>query len=587
MARRTDSNPTNTFLGARSDILSLTAELCRIYAQDDSESANITAIESSRRAFGAETAALFYKGSKHDFTMCLAGLQMPISIGETRWRDCTGMHRADEMVFSFESWTPPMADLPIRFWISVRLFKAASESGYLFLGRNIPWTELETSNLAHLKEGIAPIIGVRVQRGHEEHRRLEAELALARNEKRLRELFEHSRDMIYTANFGDIITDINHAGVALLGYESKEEIIGKPFSSLMFTPDYRSTFLDSIAHKGYTDDYEIVLVRKDGRSIFCLETANAIRGDSGEFIEIQGIVKDISSRIENERKLWKMNLELAEANLKLQQTQSIMVQHEKLASIGQLAAGVAHELNNPLGFLMSNNNTLKRYFDRLETAWNEVTGAGRELGFDAARVEKLRRAFEDSRSIFEESIEGFERMARIVSSLKNFSRSSSGQEFVDFDLNGGIESTLVVAWNEIKYVSEVRKNLGQIPLIKAIGGEINQVVLNILVNAAQAIGGADEERKGHIDITTRLEGDSVLLSIRDDGPGITPAHLTKIFDPFFTTKEPGKGTGLGLSISYDIITNRHGGRMWAESEPGHGAAFFISLPVSGPPAENA
>jgi signal transduction histidine kinase len=151
----------------------------------------------------------------------------------------------------------------------------------------------------------------------------------------------------------------------------------------------------------------------------------------------------------------------------------------------------------------------------------------------------------------------------------------------EFDLNAGIESSIVVAWNEIKYVSELRKNLGEIPHVIANGSELNQVILNILVNAAQAIGNAPREGKGVIEITTRLEHDIVILSIHDNGPGIPEEILAKIFDPFFTTKEPGKGTGLGLSISWDIIVNKHGGKIWVESEVGTGTTFYISLPVAG------
>jgi len=128
---------------------------------------------------------------------------------------------------------------------------------------------------------------------------------------------------------------------------------------------------------------------------------------------------------------------------------------------------------------------------------------------------------------------------------------------------------------------QLRKNLGEIPPIIANGGELNQVILNIIVNAAQAMGNPPREGKGLIEVSTRLEGDNVFLTIHDNGPGIPKDILNKVFDPFFTTKEPGKGTGLGLSISYDIIVNKHGGSIWAESEPGTGTTFFISLPVSG------
>ena len=195
---------------------------------------------------------------------------------------------------------------------------------------------------------------------------------------------------------------------------------------------------------------------------------------------------------------------------------------------------------------------------------------------------KLKSAFANLDDIFAESKDGFERIVKIVSNLKNFSRVDQSGQFEQFDVNAGIESTLVVAWNELKYVSEIRKDFGAVPAVRAKGNEINQVFLNILVNAAQALGSMNRSEKGCIDISTLTEEDKVVIAIRDNGPGIPASIKNKIFDPFFTTKEPGKGTGLGLSISYDIVVNKHGGSLRVESEPGMGTVFFISLPIRGP-----
>jgi signal transduction histidine kinase len=197
------------------------------------------------------------------------------------------------------------------------------------------------------------------------------------------------------------------------------------------------------------------------------------------------------------------------------------------------------------------------------------------------RLEKIEKLYSESKAIFTESKEGYDRIIKIVSSLKNFSRIDGNAKLDSYDLNAGIESTIVVAWNEIKYVSELRKNLGDIPHIKANGSEINQVILNIIVNAAQAIGNPPRDGKGLIEISTRMEGDNVIITIHDNGPGIPKDALNKVFDPFYTTKEPGKGTGLGLSISYDIIVNKHSGAIWVESEQGLGTTFYISLPAGG------
>jgi signal transduction histidine kinase len=154
------------------------------------------------------------------------------------------------------------------------------------------------------------------------------------------------------------------------------------------------------------------------------------------------------------------------------------------------------------------------------------------------------------------------------------------QDMELYDVNAGLESTLVVAWNEIKYVADVSKKFAELPKIFARGGEINQVFLNVFVNAAQAIASQKRPSKGLISIETARSADSVVVRIADDGPGIPAEIISRVFDPFFTTKEPGKGTGLGLSISYDIIVNKHKGKLSVRSDPGKGSVFRIELPVN-------
>ena len=261
----------------------------------------------------------------------------------------------------------------------------------------------------------------------------------------------------------------------------------------------------------------------------------------------------------------------------------LMVQQEKLASIGQLAAGIAHEINNPVGFLKSNHLMLEKYTSKIRSGWEAAREvAGPAIEEIEARMD-LPFVFSEFDTLFTESAEGFSRIMRIVGNLKSFSRIDQSQELEAYDVNSGIESTLTVAQNEIKYVADTRVDLGELPRIRARGGEINQVILNILVNSAQAIESQKREGKGLIEIETRLVGDQVRIILRDDGPGVPESIRTRIFDPFFTTKEPGKGTGLGLSISYDIIVTKHGGKLAVDSGPGAGTTFVIELPVSGPP----
>jgi PAS domain S-box-containing protein len=470
--------------------------------------------------------------------------------------------------------------------MSYRLYSTETEGRYLFIGKaEGDWSVEEEARFVAVSKTIAPIIKVRRERELGEFLRLEAERKLAENERRLRTFLEGSRDMIYTVDSADVVTGINAAGVALLGRSRKDEIVGQPFSSFALNLEDREQLLRRVRDVGYAADYEIVLKRADGSSVFCLETAYAIRNPAGDILELQGIVKDITERISSESALWKTNIELADANMKIQRAQNLMVQHEKLASIGQLAAGVAHEINNPLGFLKSNHEMFEKYIKTVRSAWEEAKASPSPDLAEIERRRDLAYLFEEIDAMLAESSDGFSRIMHIVANLKSFSRTEQGAEFKPYDVNAGLESTLIVARNEIKYVADVKKELGELPQIKARGSEINQVFLNILVNAAQAIAEQKREAKGLIVIRTAVVGDHAVVGIRDDGPGIPEDIRLKIFDPFFTTKEPGKGTGLGLSISYDIVVSKHGGRLTVDSAPGVGTTFTIELPIKGPAEE--
>jgi signal transduction histidine kinase len=260
--------------------------------------------------------------------------------------------------------------------------------------------------------------------------------------------------------------------------------------------------------------------------------------------------------------------------------QSQLLHQDKMASIGNLAAGVAHEINNPMGYIISNLSSLSKYVDKLTTYLdaNEQYFSGRDPDAWEHLVQerkkyKIDRVRQDLPELIAESHEGAERVRKIVQDLKNFSRiDNSSFEFSD--INDGLESTLTIAWNELKYKATVNKVFGQLPQIWCNMGQINQVFLNILLNAAHAI-----EEQGEISIATWEEKESVRITISDNGGGISPENVKHIFDPFFTTKEVGKGTGLGLSIAYDIIVNKHGGNIDVTSEIGMGTTFTISLPV--------
>jgi len=568
------------YLSNRIQMLTLTTEICKIYAEDESEVANIDAIDAFKYAFHADEAALFYVNGQKQYKICLPGTVFPISIAEERWKSCLLAHTGKDMVVKFKSWSLPVIEKELNFWVSACLYLSEDEGCYILLGKDHEeWDKNEIEFLDSISKTIASIMKTRHERGIEEFKKKEIEQKLIIDENRLRDLFEGSRDMIYTVDSNDLITTVNVAGTVLLGHGSKNEILGRAITSFYQDVSSRIHILKKLAENGYIDDFEVILVKKDGSNIFCSESAHVLRDEKGNISEIQGIVKDITQRIENERNIWRMNLELAEANKNLKNTQLLMVQQEKLASIGQLAAGVAHEINNPLGFLISNHKNLEKYFNKIKATWNNIIKMQQINLVSDVDIEAVSNIFIESASVFAESKDGFERIKTIVSNLKNFSRIDHCDDYTLFDINAGIESTLVVASNEIKYVANIEKHLALIPEIKAKGNQLNQVFLNIIVNAAQAIGSLNKQNKGLIIITTKQDGESILISVKDNGSGIKKEVLNKIFDPFFTTKEPGKGTGLGLSISYDIIVTKHSGKIWVESELGKGSTFYISLPI--------
>ena len=253
------------------------------------------------------------------------------------------------------------------------------------------------------------------------------------------------------------------------------------------------------------------------------------------------------------------NVILEERNEALKSTQSQLVLSEKMASLGRLVAGVAHELNNPISFIYANVHQLKDYTQKLS----------REDP-NAAEVKKLIREIDE---LIEETQKGSLSVKELVKNLRRFSHVDSEEWQVE-DIHNGLETSLLILRPEIKKGIEVTKHYGDIAPVECHPGEINQVFLNILTNAVQAIG-----EKGIIHIDTYQEGDSVKIEIADDGKGIGSEHLANIFDPFYSTKEVGEGSGLGLSISMTII-NKHNGSIEVESEKEQGTKFIITLPVS-------
>lgn len=265
----------------------------------------------------------------------------------------------------------------------------------------------------------------------------------------------------------------------------------------------------------------------------------------------------------------------------LEQSQLQVMQAEKMAAIGLLAAGVGHELNNPIGFVSSNIGMLSKYVDDylclIEAARKSLAHISGPVAADYERMldeKDFEFLSQDTPKLLSDSKDGMERMRLIVSDLKDFSRAGD-QKWEWSDIHRGLESTINLVKSEIKYKAELIRNFGVLPQVNCVHSQINQVFMNLLVNAAQAI-----DEHGKITITTERIGESVKIEFSDTGRGISPENLSRVFEPFFTTKPVGKGTGLGLSLSYGII-RRHNGTISVDSTVGVGTTFRIILPISG------
>lgn len=301
-----------------------------------------------------------------------------------------------------------------------------------------------------------------------------------------------------------------------------------------------------------------------------------------------GVLIDL---LHNDANLIERQREIDRAHARLHEAEEQLLQSDKMASIGQLAAGVAHEINNPIGYVYSNLGTLDEYVANLLRVINAYEKALRMLPVEFSErrneVSEIKQQIDyeflikDLPSLLSESREGIERVRKIVQDLRDFSRAGYDEQWTMADLHRGLESTLNIVWNDLKYKCEITREFGDIPPVECLPSQLNQVFLNILVNAGHAIEG-----RGTIRIATGRDNDGVFVEIHDSGKGIAPDHLQRIFDPFFTTKPIGQGTGLGLSLSYSIIRKHHG-RIDVHSALGRGTKFRIHLPLQQPAAIEA
>ena len=462
---------------------------------------------------------------------------------------------------------------------------------------------------------------------------------LSESRQRYKNIFVNAPIGIYQATFEGKFLRVNPAMAHIFGYESPEKIMATITDikkQLYVHPKDRDNFLSNIIDYGYSEGYETQFFCKDGTAIWVSITAREVYDDTTSSHFMEGFISDINARklaeneLKHEHDLLEKNVEirtkelfianqelsamneefiamndelnatndklrdsnknLENAYVELKNAQQQILQQEKMASVGQLAAGVAHEINNPMGFIISNLDSMQKYSDKIfryitaqeeiiqqliQPDCNQSKNIRASLLIDnlnaTKKASKIEYILQDTGDLLKETMDGAIRVKNIVKDLKGFVRSDAESSLAN--INEGIESTINIIWNEIKYKASLTKDLGKIPLIRCYPGQLNQVFMNILVNAAQAI-----DDQGEIHVKTWADPEYVFVSIADTGNGIPAEILSRIFEPFFTTKGVGKGTGLGLSISYDII-KKHDGYITVVSESGKGTTFTIKLPA--------
>jgi PAS domain S-box-containing protein len=404
---------------------------------------------------------------------------------------------------------------------------------------------------------------------HEMH---ELNAKLSQEHDTLMSVFRATPVGLATADREGRIAQSNRALEEIIGFTS-QETIGRLLWDLMPAEDVaiaQGVYRDLISGRLSTNREQRRLIAKDGHVLLADIGLTAVRNEDGQTQLVIASVEDITAQ-------GRLEVELRHS--------------QKLESVGRLAAGIAHEINTPIQFVGDNVNFLSGAFEQLIALCDSyrvacakaATGplsaedvAGLRQDEETADIEYIRANVATS---IASTLDGVGRVARIVQSMKAFAHPDRGER-ATADLNAALRDTLTVATNELKYVAQVETDFGKIPPVPCFVSDLNQVFLNLLVNAAHAIGDVVGKtgQRGVIRVRTYLEGSVVVIAISDTGTGIPEAVRGRIFDPFFTTKEVGKGTGQGLALARAVVVDRHGGSLIFETEMGKGTTFFVRIP---------
>ena len=407
--------------------------------------------------------------------------------------------------------------------------------------------------------------------------------ALRKSEEKHRQLIEVMNEGFAILSREGIITYANRRLCDMMGY-SCGELIDRPTTDFLDETNVENMQNHvSSRTEGKNRPYEVEWVKKNGEILPTIVSPMPLFDEAGEFTGNVAVLTDISELKRIEKELIEKNEQLEEALNRAEEMQTHLILTEKMASLGQITAGVAHEIKNPLGFIKGNISPLKRDVTDLLLLLEKYEAVVREQNLQDRfpEIETLKNEMDFDETVSEIHLlmkgiqEGAGRTTQIVKSLGNFSRMDD-EQIATGNIHEGIDSTLTLLSSEIGAGITIKKEYGDLPDIECFPGKLNQVFMNILSNAIQAIDG-----KGEISIETALEDKNVVISVRDSGKGMPGEVRKRIFEPFFTTKKMGKGSGLGLAISYNIITQHHG-KISVDSEPGEGTEFIIAIPVKQP-----
>ena len=400
-------------------------------------------------------------------------------------------------------------------------------------------------------------------------------------EDRYRNIFDNAIDgMFQSTPEGQFIT-ANHALAKMYGYASVEELctsINDIGIQLYVTPDRRKEFMDQVLTRGEVSDFEAQVYCKNGTTLWASETVRAVRDSQNSLMFYEGTVKNITDRKRSDEILRMRSQELEETLMQLRHSQAKLLQQEKMSSLGQLVAGMAHEINNPVSFISGNLVYAEQYFEDLIRAFHE---AGIPPGED------LEFVLQDLPVLLQSIRTGADRIRLIVQALKNFARLDEAEEKT-VDIHEGIESTLLLLSHRLEATSnrpkiKVVKDLGTVPKVHCFPGLLNQALMNLMGNAIDALDDSITNtsfKQPKLELRTKLvDPNRIMIWISDNGSGMPPEIQERIFDPFFTTKDVGEGTGMGLAISYQVIVEKHGGQLECISVLGKGTEFVIMLPI--------